>query len=1251
MLDAAPMLLPRLERIALTCAVVLSRGVPYVVCLLASLASMVSAAGDADRSSARVLLVTGIDYPGHNWRETTPVLVEALTNDARLRVDVLEDPDRLDTTDLSPYRAVFLHFMNWEKPDPNDKAKENLRSFVERGGGMVMIHFACGAFRDWPEFRNLAGRMYDRTNTHDPRGPFTGEMAHTNHAITRSLSSFNVDDELYTCLAGEKPIDVLATARSKITQRDHPMAFAHSYGKGRVFQTPLGHDVKALRSGRTLELIRRGTLWAAGLENESGTNVNRAGIERTFQLPPGFSIQLIAAEPDILNPMSIAVDEQGALWVTEAHTYRWGTNGSPFQPPTNPIKRIELGRDGRGAKSIVALDGFSEPVIGLAARDGKIFATCLNELFVCDIAADGKLTNRTLLVRDAARPWNPFGMYRVHVGPDDKLWLCIADHPSSEPVTLSGSDGRRVRLAGQSGGLVRCNLDGSGLEVIVHGFRAPFAFDIDPWGHLWHISNGEGSPNIYAHVIPGVDYGYASRAASYAWLAGNEPLSPPVRDLGAGANTAALHYYSSMFPRDYWGNVLIANWGSHGENPSNREVLRFRRAKDDEDRAGRSDTELAAVGKFLTTTDPKFRPTGIALAPDGGLYVIDWHGRDDENDRTGRILKIIYDPGRRNDPGQSIEGFRLRMAVFKTEELVGRLGDSNHSIREEAERELVKRGENGIAPLAETVASAEAFNAAQAVWILSRIHTPAAARALANGLKHADGRVRAHALRQLRQAAGQTLSRENIGLLADGTTAPTALISPAELARITAPLVNDSDAEVCVEAALAQSPSAAVTEGLVRSLNARPDRRLVYQIGFQLSRHADAATIASLVKSANADVKLAALIAIDNARHEGVALLAGLKTSAPALLEQAPPAGFPEKLAWLHRHDPTNLETEWARLERGEVQLVSAPERVATLEALTATAPRTPPLRFLRSSMNDRDVRVQQAALRTVRLVARDRAEFCAPALRMAKSASSEALRFEAIWTLGALAEGGTRRDWLALLDDPSSAPAALRALRQRENSPEIGAALLARAAALQPQPELAEDFVLTLQALGISAEQCGNAGLTVAPRDKRSLAETILRRAPKASPALGRLSFHSPRLSCSKCHATRADEISFGPNLANIGAASQPEYLVESILEPSKVIKTGFETELIETVDERSFRGLVALHETNLVIRVSADERVALPTDQIRRRKVVPISSMPEGLEAACSAAELADLSLDGHGDRDGKTRVQMDAVNRSCT
>jgi type 1 glutamine amidotransferase len=217
-----------------------------------------------DRSTTRLLIVTGIDYPGHRWQETTPALQELLGKDARIRSTVLDDPYKLGVTDLSGFDVLILHFMNWEKPDPNTAAQANLLRFVERGGGLVILHFACGAFRDWPEYANLAGRIYDRVNTHDPRGPFTVEISNSAHPLVRGLRSFETDDELYVCLAGTKPVEVLATARSKLTHRDHPMALVHSYGRGRVFLTPLGHDVKALRIAGTAELIRRAVLWSAG---------------------------------------------------------------------------------------------------------------------------------------------------------------------------------------------------------------------------------------------------------------------------------------------------------------------------------------------------------------------------------------------------------------------------------------------------------------------------------------------------------------------------------------------------------------------------------------------------------------------------------------------------------------------------------------------------------------------------------------------------------------------------------------------------------------------------------------------------------------------------------------------------------------------------------------------------------------------------------------------------------------------------
>ena len=80
------------------------------------------------------------------------------------------------------------------------------------------------------------------------------------------MDDFQADDELYFCLIGEKKMDVLATARSKVKGKDFPMALAMSYDKGRVFNTPLGHDSKAIAMPGVTKLLQRGVLWAAGKE-------------------------------------------------------------------------------------------------------------------------------------------------------------------------------------------------------------------------------------------------------------------------------------------------------------------------------------------------------------------------------------------------------------------------------------------------------------------------------------------------------------------------------------------------------------------------------------------------------------------------------------------------------------------------------------------------------------------------------------------------------------------------------------------------------------------------------------------------------------------------------------------------------------------------------------------------------------------------------------------------------------------------
>jgi type 1 glutamine amidotransferase len=231
------------------------------------LAAVAPAAAPAAQPAAakpiQVLLVTGVDL--HKWRETTPVLVAQLQKDPRIEVHVSEDPLALATESLAPYQVILLHFMNWKVPAPGAAARANLKKAVEGGKGLVLVHFACGAWQDWPEFVNLAGRVWNpHFRAHDKHGPFQVEIANTDHPITQGLRAFETDDELYTCLDGKPPIEVLATARSKVDHKDYPMAFVLTCGRGRVFHCVLGHDAKALGFEGVGELYRRGTAWAAG---------------------------------------------------------------------------------------------------------------------------------------------------------------------------------------------------------------------------------------------------------------------------------------------------------------------------------------------------------------------------------------------------------------------------------------------------------------------------------------------------------------------------------------------------------------------------------------------------------------------------------------------------------------------------------------------------------------------------------------------------------------------------------------------------------------------------------------------------------------------------------------------------------------------------------------------------------------------------------------------------------------------------
>ena len=220
-----------------------------------------------DESKTNVLIVTGVDYPGHKWKQTAPVIAAFLAKDKRLEIRTVADPHQLSSPTLHKYDVIVVHFMNWKVPAPNKTARENFSKFIENGGGMVMVHFACGAWQDWPGFVKIAGRVYNpKFRGHDRRGLFTVQIVDKNHEITKGMKDFETFDELYTCLDGTTPIDILAHAKSKVDKKNHPMGFVLQFGKGRVFHSPLGHDVRAFEAPGVQELFRRGTAWAGKLK-------------------------------------------------------------------------------------------------------------------------------------------------------------------------------------------------------------------------------------------------------------------------------------------------------------------------------------------------------------------------------------------------------------------------------------------------------------------------------------------------------------------------------------------------------------------------------------------------------------------------------------------------------------------------------------------------------------------------------------------------------------------------------------------------------------------------------------------------------------------------------------------------------------------------------------------------------------------------------------------------------------------------
>ena len=218
----------------------------------------------AGAEKVRILLVTGFDYSSHQWEESTKLVHAILEKTGRFDATISTDKEVFASPTLEDYEAIVLSFGFWNESDPSEEAKAGLLKYVSGGGNIVSLHFACSSFQDWKEFGAMLGRVWKKgVGGHGPYGEFEVNIKDSEHPITKGLTDFKTEDELYAKLTGDEEVKVLVSAYSDWSKRVEPIVFVKQYGKGRVVHNVLGHALDSKQNPSYQKLLTRGVEWAA----------------------------------------------------------------------------------------------------------------------------------------------------------------------------------------------------------------------------------------------------------------------------------------------------------------------------------------------------------------------------------------------------------------------------------------------------------------------------------------------------------------------------------------------------------------------------------------------------------------------------------------------------------------------------------------------------------------------------------------------------------------------------------------------------------------------------------------------------------------------------------------------------------------------------------------------------------------------------------------------------------------------------
>lgn len=688
-----------------------------------------AASADTNARPLRVLFL-GHDRAHHPSATLLPLIAAPLARKG-IQITHVNTPEEALVPAILQHYDVLMIYANHKTITPEQE--QALLSFVEGGKGLVAIHCASAMFTDSAKYIALVGGEFQRHGT----GDFQAEIVKPDHPIMKGLQPFTTWDETYVHTR-HNPTDRTVLMERVDAEGREPYTWVRTQGQGRVFYTAFGHDQRTWGNPGFLQLIERGTLWAASAASRQaweklkmpevvyvdGFNVpnyeNRQpppkyqmpfspeDALKFVQTPAEFRVELFASEPDIIKPITFSFDERGRLWVIEAIDYPnrvlQGNAGE------DRIKILEdTNGDGRADTVTVFADRLNLASSLVFANGGVIVSAAPHMLFLQDTNGDDKADVRRVISTGWGIRDSHAGPSNLLYGPDNYIWGVVGYSGYEGEM-----NGKRMEF---SEGVYRFKPDGSAFEYMTastnNTWGLGFSETFDVFGST---ANNDPSfylaiPNRFFEGVPGITTpriglragagpGYQSAAQFYA----AHYVTPYIRqvDVHGGYTAAAGHhlYTARSFPKSYWNRIAFIT------EPTAHLV-------------GQGVLEPQGAGfvtrdgwNLMAGAEEWIAPVHAQVGPDGAVWIADWYNFIAQHNPTpvgfsngpgnayetsmrdrhrGRIYRIVY----RDAPAVN-----RPKALAKTDAagLVAALRSDNMLWRMHAQRLLVERGQQDVVP-------------------------------------------------------------------------------------------------------------------------------------------------------------------------------------------------------------------------------------------------------------------------------------------------------------------------------------------------------------------------------------------------------------------------------------------------------------------------------------------------------------------------------------------------------------------------